>query len=156
VASGAALKATIAIEVGTAAHRTRICRNVFRGTATHNVTDGILVAGVANDVAIHDNEMQFSATAGNGLVRVSAAALNLKVMRNYMANTHTNSTACVAIGNVAASGIVAHNLFSILADGTAAATGITFGAASLVRPFQNFTSDEANESGVLAPAAVST
>lgn len=156
VASGAALKATIAIEVGAGAHRTRICRNVFRGTATHNVTDGVLVAAAVTDVAICDNEMMFSATAANGLVRVTAAALSLKILRNVMANTHTSSSACVAIGAVAATGIAAYNLFSILADGTANATGITFGAGSLMRAFQNFCGDEANESGVLSPAALST
>jgi hypothetical protein len=45
MASGTTAKATIGIEVGSGALRTNIIANRFRGTETHNVTDGIKVVG---------------------------------------------------------------------------------------------------------------
>jgi len=156
VAAGAALKSTIVMEIGAAAHRANISNNRFRGTATHNVTQGISVAGAASDVRICDNEMVASATAANGLINVSAAALGLVILRNIIANTMTSSTACIAFGNVACTGVCAYNALSTLNDGTAAAQGVTFGAAALIRAVENYSCDEPKKSGALAPAACAT
>lgn len=157
LASGAALKATIGIELGDAAADARIYGNRFIGTATHNVTDGILIAHAnASRVEIRGNTMVASATAANGLIRVTGAALGLVITDNVIANTHTASTACIAFGNVACTGVCARNMLSTINDGAAASQGVTFGAAALVRAFENYSSDEAAKSGVLAPAAVAT
>lgn len=157
LASGAALKATIGMELGDAAADAKIYANRFIGTATHNVTDGILIAHAnASRVEIRGNTMVASATAANGLIRVSAAALGLVIGGNVIQNTHTASTACIAFGNVACSGSCFDNYLATENDGTAASQGITFGAGALIRAFQNFSCDEPKKSGVLAPAAVAT
>lgn len=156
VASGAALKATIAIELGAGSDRTEIVGNIFRGTNTHNLTDGVKIVSAVDQVRITDNEMVFSATAANGLVHFTAAATNTKVLRNYMYNTMTSSSACLVYDAVAVDGIAAENYYAILLNGTAASTGVTFGAGSLIRSFQAFTSDEPQKSGALAPAVVAT
>jgi hypothetical protein len=159
VASGASNKATIALEVGAASHRFELIGNVFRGTATHNATNGVLLAGVSDQVRITDNEMVFSATAANGLINVTAAVTSLKVLRNVLSNTMTSSTSCITVAAAtAASGVFADNYCAILADGTANATGILFpgSPSATIKCFQNFCSDEPRESGVLSPAAVGT
>lgn len=157
LASGAALKAAIGMELGDAAADAKIYGNRFIGTATHNVTDGILIAHAnASRVEIRGNTMVASATAANGLVRVSAAALGLVITDNVIQNTHTSSTACVAFGNVACSGVCARNMFATENNGVASAQGVTFGAAALIRAFENYSSDEPVKSGVLAPPAVAT
>lgn len=157
LASGATAKATIGIELTTGAARADIVGNRFRGTATHNVTDGVLIAGVIDGATITDNQMIFSATAANGNIRVGAvAATNMDISRNRMANTHTASTACIALGAAAMTGICADNRMSTLNDGTATAQGITVGAGCLVRFFENYSSDEAGKSGVLTPGVVAT
>lgn len=158
VASGAAAKAAIAIEIGTAAHRCQIIGNIIRGTATHNVTDGIKLVGAApaSDVRIIGNEMIASATAGNGLIHVTVANLGLRIIGNIIYNTHTASTACIAVDAVAADGLFARNLLGTKNDGTATAQGITFGAGALVVCAENYSVDEAVKSGVLTPTAVAT
>lgn len=157
LASGAALKATIGIEMAAGAHRTIIVNNFFRGTATHNVTDGVLVAGVANDCQVAFNTMVASATAINGLIRVAAvAALGLRIHHNIVYNTHTASSAGIAFGAAASNGFCVGNHVFVLNDGVAAAQGITFGAGCLVKASQNYCSDEPQKSGVLAPAAVAS
>lgn len=156
VASGAALKATIAIELGAGSSRTEIVGNIFRGTATHNVTDGVKIVSAVDQVRISDNEMVFSATAANGLIHFTAAATNTKVLRNYLYNTHTASSACLVYDAVAADGIAAENYYGVLNNGAAASQGATFGAGSLIKCFQSFCSDEPQKSGALAPAVVAT
>jgi hypothetical protein len=158
VASGATAKAAIAIEVGSAALRCSIVGSVFRGTTTHNVTDGIKLVGgtVPSGFRLIDNEMIFSATAANGLVHVTVAALGILIARNFMYNTHTASTACIAIDDVAADGLAAFNALGTLNDGVAADQGITFGTAALVKCVENYSIDEPKKSGALAPAAAAT
>lgn len=154
VASGATAKATIAIEISTGAARAAIVGNRFRGTATHNVTDGVLVAAALDGVRIVDNEMIFSATAANGNVRTGAVACTgLVIARNLMFNTHTASTACIAIGAAASTGIIANNAMGTVNDGTVTDQGVTFGAGALMRCFLNYSCDEANKSGTLTPTA---
>jgi hypothetical protein len=154
-ASGAALKATIAIEVGSAAHRCNIAGNVIRGTATHNSTDVIKVVGATppNQLRIEDNEIVCSATAANGMIHITVASTDLKVFRNYMYNTMTSSTACIVVDAVAADGLFADNYTAVLNNGTASSQGLTFGAGSLIKCSQNYCDDEANKSAILAPVA---
>lgn len=154
VASGAALKATIAIDIAAGGTRAEIFGNTFRGSDTHNVTDGVLVSGAADQVKICDNVMVASATAGNGLIRVSGAATNILIARNIITNTHTASTACIAIADVASSGMVADNRGSNLNNGTANAQGVVFAGVgtTTVKAAQNYFSDEPGKSGVLTPA----
>ena len=155
VASGASLKATIALEVGSGANRFEFIGNVMRGTATHNVTDGIKVVAAVTDVRIQDNELVFSATAANGNIHVTAAALGLRICRNLMENTMTSSTACLAVDSVAASGICSDNYAGTLNNGTATSQGLVFASSTaLIKCFQNFSSDQPSLSGLLTPVAV--
>jgi hypothetical protein len=124
-AAAAALKATIVFEGGTGANRLEIINNIFRGSDTHNVTDGIKFVGTNDQVRVASNEMIFSATAGNGLIHITAATnTNLKVMGNILANTMTASTAALLADAVASTGIVSDNYASILTNGAFATTGI--------------------------------
>lgn len=153
VASGAALKATIGIELVTGADRFEFVYNVVRGTGTHNVTNFLLLTNPVDQVRITDNEMVASATIGNGLVNVQGIVTNLKMLRNIVYNTMTASTAAVNVANVAADGVIADNYLGILANGAAVSTGLVLGAAALVKCFQNFACDEPIKSGILNPAA---
>ncbi len=157
LASGAALKATIGMELGDAAADAKIYNNRFIGTATHNVTDGILIAHAnASRVEIRGNTMIASATAANGLIRVTGAALGLAITDNLIYNTHTASTATIAFGAVAADGIVARNMSATVNNGTNANQGIILGATALVRCFENYGTDEPRTSGVILPGAPAT
>jgi hypothetical protein len=155
VASGATAKATIAVEVGSAALDCTIQGNYFYGTATHNVTDGIKVVGatVPSRLRIIGNEMQFSATAANGLIHVTVAALQLSFLNNILYNTHTSSSATIAVDNVAADGVFAGNCSGVMNNGTVTAQGIVFAGTATVKCFQNFTTDEPRVSGTLTPVA---
>ncbi len=156
VASGATNKATIAFEVGSGADQTTIALNYIYGTATHNVTDGIKVVAAVDRLRIMNNTMIFSATAGNGCVHFTAAATNVYLGSNDMYNTHTASTATVAVDNVAVDGHFAFNN-SALTVGTATAptsTGIVFaGANSLVRCNACLSTPTNNTSGITSPVA---
>lgn len=155
LASGAALKATIGIEVGSAATDCTIAGNYVTGTATHNVTDGIKVVGatVPSRLSIVGNTMIASATAGNGLVHLTVAALNVLIQGNIIYNTHTASTACIAVDAVAADGVIADNYVGTKNNGTATAQGIVFGAGGLFVCFNNFSDDQPILSGILTPVA---
>jgi len=155
LASGSSNKATIGIEIGSGATEAQILGNVFRGTATHNVTDGIKVVGstVPSDLKIIGNVMDASATAANGLIHVTVAAKRIYIAANEIYNTHTSSTACITIDNVAASGVIARNMMGVLADNTAESQGLSLGAAHVCRVFENYCTDEDDASGVLSPAA---
>lgn len=158
-ASGASNKATNPIEINTGAHRGLIGGNIFRGTATHNSTDGILISAAVDQFRILSNEFAFSVTAAaHGIITVNAAATQLRIMENFFDCTMTASVQGIYLADVASTGILADNYFSVLTNGTAASSGIVWAGVtnSLVKCFQNFCSDEKQKSGVLAPGAVST
>ena len=156
VASGAALKAAIAIELATGATRAEIVGNVFRGSNTHNVTNGLLISNAIDAIRIFGNEMVFSATAANGCCNVNAAATNLRIANNVFYNTMTASTAALNFAAAASDGMVWQNYVGILTDGVAATSGIVIGAGVLAKFFENYVSDEAQKSGKLNPAVVAT
>lgn len=152
VASGATAKATIAIEVGTGAARFRLASCRLRGTATHNVTDGVKVVAAVDGVVIENCTMQFSATAANGLIHVTAAATNLTFRDLDLYNTHTSSTATITLDDTACDGHAIRVYSAVKTDGTATAEGITFGTAALVQCNQCYTVDNGQANGILSPA----
>lgn len=154
VGSGASNKAAIAIEIGAGADRFELCGNNIRGTVAGSVVNCVLVAGVADGVRICDNEILVATTVvGVGPINVTAAATQLKVLRNIIANMLASSETCMSVGAVAATGVVADNYGSTEA-GTPVSDIFEFNAASLLRCFQNFGTDTKNTSGVLSPAVV--
>lgn len=158
MASGATAKATIGVEVGSGALRGKIAGNRVRGTETHNVTDGFKVVGgtTPDDLWIVGNVMMFSATAANGLIHYTVASKRNLCGWNVLYNTHTASSATVAIDNVACDGMGVDNRSGTVNDGTASAQGFTFGAAALWRMVESYSSDEPRRTGVINPAAVAT
>lgn len=155
-ASGASNKATIAFEIGSAATYCSILNNYIFGTATHNSTDIFKLVGgtVPSNFSFMGNQGIASATAGNGFVHVTVAALNVQISNNVLYNTHTASTACIAIDDVAADGVIVSNQMGVMNNGTASAEGIVFaGSTDTFKCFQNFCSDELNKSGLLSPPA---
>lgn len=154
VASGASNKSTIALEIGTGANRCKILGCTFRGTATHNVTDGIKVAGAVDQIEIANNVMVFSATAGNGLIHVTAAATNMKIYGNILHNTHTSSTACIKLDDVASTGFLVQNYSANENDGTASAQGVVFAGTTncTVKCAECYSADEKGKNSILGPA----
>lgn len=152
LASGAALKATIGMSLSAA--RAFVAGNYFFGTATHNVTDGILIDTAVDGIQVVDNLMQAAATAANGLIRVTGvAATNLFIARNRIANEHTSSTAGIAVGDAASTGMICDNYFNVRNDGTATSQGVIFtGTGSLIKCQNNYVSDEPRENGLSTPA----
>lgn len=154
VGSGASNKAAIAIEIGTGADRFELVGNNIRGSVAGSVVNCVLVAGVSDGVRICDNEILVATTVvGVGPINVTAAATQLKVMRNVIANMLANSETCMSVGAVAATGVVCDNYGSTEA-GTPVSDIFEFNAASLLRCFQNFGTDTKNTSGLLSPAVV--
>lgn len=153
MASGATAKATIGIEMGTGAARFRIAGCRFRGTATHNVTDGIKIVGVVDGGIIESCTGVFSATAANGLIHVTAAATNLIFRDLDLYNTHTSSTATIAFDDTACDGVCSRITSAVMNNGTASSQGLTFGTAATIQCNQCFNCDEPKKSGILNPAA---
>ena len=155
VTSGASNKATIALEVGAGANRFELVGNVLRGLYGTAVTDGVKVVAAVDQIRINDNEFEFAATAANGQINVTAAATNMKILRNLMENTVATATNVfnITLANVASTGHVADNRLAVIASGTTTSSGISVGAATLVRCNENYCTDEAGKSGLLTPVA---
>lgn len=157
-ASGASNVATALINISNAsAARAEISNNTFRGV-TGSSTDGIIVSAAADQVVIAGNRMQFGVAVSttHGLITLSGAATNILVAGNYLAN-NVASTCTIAVADVASSGVLCDNYSSVLTNGTAANIGIIFAGtgSTVIRCFQNFTSDEPGKSGALAPGVAS-
>jgi len=156
VGSGASNKATIAIEVGTGAsggNRFVFDSNTVRGVVAGAVTNGLLISNAASDIRIVNNEMLFAGTTTNGNVNIQAAALNLRILNNFLENTVAASVACIVLSNAASDGIVAYNSVAVKSTGavTSGTTGITIGASSLVTFYQNYVANDPRTSGLLLP-----
>lgn len=153
--STAAKAATVFMTVAAGADRANISGNLIRGLNTSTSTNGILVSGAADQVRICDNEMEFATTTTNGLVKVTAAATNLKILRNIMNNTIAASVAAINLGNVAITGHIAYNTITVLNTGlqVSGTTGITIGAVVLAGFFQNFVVNDPLKSGIIQPVA---
>lgn len=157
VGSGASNKATIALEVGTGAsggNRFVFDSNTVRGVVAGAVTNGLLISNAASDIRIINNEMHFASTTTNGNINCNAAALNIRVLNNYLENTVASSVACIVFSNAASDGTCAYNAITVKNTGahTSGTTGITIGAACLVGFHQNFSVNDPLKSGVLMPA----
>lgn len=156
--SGANNRAAIALSVSNAAaNRFRFYKNVVRGTAAGASTDCILISAAVSGCEISENKFFATGAVANGLIRITAAALNTLIAKNVLANITALSAACINVGNVAATGLITDNRLSCLDTGAfGAGDGITFGAASLVRVMQNFWANDPNVKGIEAPTTADT
>jgi hypothetical protein len=151
VASGASNKSTIAIEVGTGADFCTFANCYIYGTATHNVTDGFKIVAAVDGFTMFNCVGIFSATAGNGNVHFTAAATNVYMERCSFYNTHTSSTANIALDDVAVDGFLVACDLAQKNDGTVTDQGVTFGSNALVQCSRVFAVDSAKKNSILSP-----
>lgn len=147
IASGAANKAAIGIELAVGADRFAFQGNIVRGT-TDIVTNFLLVSGIVDQFKATDNEMIAACTAANGLINITAAATNIKLLRNTIFNTAAASTCCVNLANVVISGVIGDLDSATQNNGVATAQGLILGAAATVRLFRTFTCDQPILTGI--------
>jgi len=155
-AKGATSKSTIGITVSTGSDDFAFIGNIVTGTETHNVTDGIKITAAVLRSRILFNEMIASATAANGLVHVTAAALRMLIRGNRIYNTHTASSAGLAFDNVASDGMCDENKIAVINTGTitSGSVGIVIGGtAVLVKFFDNKVVNDKAVSAILSPTA---
>lgn len=156
--SGASLKATTAITVGSAATDCFIGYNDIYGVAAGICTDGIKLLGATTPDRFKciGNNFCAAATSANGLINVSVAALAIQIENNKICNLAATSIAGISFANVACTGSCSSNNITVFSTGAVSlgVTGITVGGvANLVGYFQNFTVNDPNKSGFLTPAA---
>lgn len=121
-------------------------------------TSVLSFAAAVSRAVVANNFMSVLGTAvGNGAISISAAILDCLITRNQLINKTTNATACIDIADVAATGIVSHNLCGVVVSGTASGEGILLAGTSavLLRFFENYCTDELGKSGLLTPGAAS-
>lgn len=152
MSSSASNEFTLFLDLEAGAHDALVQGNRMFGVT--GPCDAVAVSGVSSRVKIHDNTIM-GPTSGTavGNIKVTGAALLLEITNNRLNNNLASSTSCINVGDVAATGLIAHNVCITANNGTASAQGVTFGAASVVHCVQNYNVDEVNKSGILAPAA---
>ena len=151
--SGASNKATIAIEVGSAATEFQFDDCYMYGV-TGAVTDGIKFVGatVPSNFHIRNSRFVLPATEINGIIHVTVAALDNIIEGCIFQNTVASSTACVVLDNVATTGFMVNCDMSDLNDGTATAQGVIVGGASVLWRFsRTFEVDEKAKNSILSP-----
>lgn len=150
ITSSPTASALTVMALAAGANRADVSGNVFRGTGG---LVGIDITGAIADANICDNVMIFPTTTTVGCIRVSAAATGLRVLRNTISNTTAASVAGINYASVASTGQCAYNTIDVLNTGASVSgtTGITIGAACLVRFFQNFICNDPLASGKLLP-----
>ena len=155
--SSAALLATTAVTVGSGALDTVISNNYIVGAAAGVCTDGIILLGATTPdrTVIARNVMHAAATAANGLINVSVAAINILIEGNIIENMTASSSVGILTGAVACDGTCAGNFITVKNTGavTSGTVGIKIGAGTLMGFFQNFCLNDVNLSGVLKPTA---
>lgn len=155
LAQTATAKFAIFMEIGTGADFVRILGNRVYGTATHNVTDGFKVVAAVNGFDFIGNTCIASATAANGLLHFTAAALLTYVGHNTIYNTHTSSTAAITVDAVALDGLFEFNRLAV--KNTGAITSLTHGfnvnAACIAAFFENRVANDPRVTGIVSPTA---
>lgn len=147
--------ALIAIEVGTGADQCLIGGNYMYGTIGTFQTHVIKVVAAVTDLQIVGNTIMAPSTIATGVIAIGAvAALRVLIKDNILSNTLAASTACISAGAAASSGNIVRNMCSVLNDGVGASQGIILNASSIIRCYENRTSDEAGKTGIVTPAAV--
>ena len=148
------------IEVAAGGSGFRFCRNTVVSVGeAHPLTSAVvLISGAADDILVADNYIAAANPGTNvlGHVAVTAAATNVRIVRNTFIQLETAGTALyvVTVGDVASTGYAAHNFCKIGSAVTATTSGFTVGTAGLVGfgLFENYVTDtEAGRSGVLSP-----
>lgn len=156
--SGAANKATTAIQLNAGADRFEFVSNRIRGLAAGAVTDVMLVNGSVDSFRYTDNEVISPAAVGNGVLRFAAACTNVTILRNILCNTFTGGTSGLTFANVALDGVCADNRVGVNnAAATAATVVVVGGASNLIKFYENYLHDgTTNTFGILGPGTATS
>lgn len=110
------------------------------------------ISGAANNVEVKDNYICGAAAATVGLIRVSAAATNLRIERNRCMNLETTSGAvAILISSATAQGAVVDNDLKVMtgADPNAADIGISLASSTLIFNARNYCVDDSDLGALL-------
>lgn len=110
------------------------------------------VSGAAGDVEVSDNYLCGAAAATIGIVRVSAAATNLRIKRNMVFNLETTSGAVgILISSATAQGQVTDNDIKVMtgADPNGADVGLSMASSTLIYNARNYCVDDADLGALL-------
>jgi len=160
----ASLGALKGIEITAGGSGAKVVSNTFLalGEAQPMTSAPVLISGAADNVLVADNYISAAnpGTSVLGLIAVTAAATNLRILRNILIQLETAGTALfgVTVGDVAASGVIAYNLLKVGSDVTlTTAFASQVGTAGLVAvaQFENYACDATNTQGAIRPAASS-
>jgi hypothetical protein len=112
----------------------------------------IEISGAAKNVLIGDNYICGAAAATVGLIRVSAAATNLRIVSNTTVNLETTSASVnILVSSATAMGVVSDNDLKYMtgADPNAADIGLSLNSATLIGNFRNYSVDDADLGALL-------
>lgn len=145
----------IVLTMAAGAARFDITGNVFRGNNSGAAATAVAVTGAVDAGRIADNEMTSCWVSATGAINITAAATNLKILRNIIENTAAASVAAINFANVAVDGMCCDNRFFVKNTGAmvSGTNVIVLGAGCLVGFDQNFCSNDVLKSGILLPTA---
>lgn len=111
------------------------------------------ISGAANNIEVQDNYICAAAAATVGLIRVSAAATNLRIKRNQLVNLETTAgDVAILISSATAQGAVTDNDIKVMtgADPNAADIGISLNSATLILNARNYVVDDSDLGAILS------
>lgn len=110
------------------------------------------ISGAAGDVEVSGNYLCGAAAATVGLIRVSAAATNIRIQKNMVFNLETTSGAVgILISSATAQGAVTDNDIKVMtgADPNAGDIGLSLNSATLIFNARNYCVDDADLGALL-------
>lgn len=142
------------IELGTGASQFTLAGNYVYGTIGTFQTSVLLAAAAVNDLVVIRNRIMAPSTIATGLIALGAnACLRVYIADNILSNTLAASTACISAGNAISTGDIVRNTCSVLNNGTGASQGIILHATSIIKCYENRTSDQDGLTGIVTPVA---
>ena len=111
------------------------------------------ISGAANNIEVLDNYISGAAAATVGLIRVSAAATNLRIRRNQLMNLETTlGTVAILVSSATAMGAVTDNDIKLMtgADPNGADIGISLASATLILNARNYVVDDSDLGAILS------
>lgn len=137
--------------------RCSIIGNSFYGTGSDDVTTAIDIDAAADgdELVIENNTMVGGWHASLGAINVGGAVKGMLIDKNRIVSLFAG-TVCIAVADVASTGLVTRNLMGVRTDGTTAASAkgiVVTGATSELLFSDNYCTDEFLASGILSPVA---
>lgn len=161
-AENTALQAVSVIGSSGGADYLRVSGNWFYGGVSDDVTTCIDLNGASdgNNIVIDGNVMIGGWHATRGAIRIAGAIKNLLVTGNRITQLFLGATSvtCIAVSDVASTGMIEGNRMTVQNNGVAVNQGIVFAGVTTTTMMcnENYLADEPGKSGVLSPAVVAT